>query len=161
MNIRNMLVKMATVSVLALSGANAHASIGFPATICQKVGTLGTYSTYKGSVSNGSTTDTLTVTCPLPSYFSTAGWVSAYFQAFDRSSSNVTCTLRKQSVPYSGDIDDTAVGTASTTGNDSSHVQSPSFGSFYLDTGVALFADCTIPPLSNGWYNHLIAFYIN
>lgn len=163
MNIHKALLKLATVSTLALAGANAHAAGGtVTAAGCYKDPTIaaGVFGIYKGSVYNNSTVGTLNVICPLTSTVFGSG-VSVAFKAFDRDSfNNVSCTLYAESIITSGDIVEQSF-PASTSGIDLGTFMTRTFGLSSLDANTGLYAKCLIPPQTTAnWFNHLISFSI-
>jgi hypothetical protein len=147
------------VSLLSL-GAFADGK-AYPGTTCSAAGTAGIYKISGGTVWNDSTTDFLTVMCPLVKDSAQIA-NDTTIRAFDRHTTlNVECAIVTE---YTNNSSITYVDSElQTTTGFGSAVQTMNFSAQAAGNGNTsyYYADCYIPPKQNGSVSHLASLHID
>lgn len=143
--------------LLAATDASAIDTYRASGATCYKIGTAGTLSFFGGTIDNLSSTDTLTVMCPL--LRDQASMNSGSVEMFDRHTTlDVACTIFAEGA------------TGSTVASDSASVHSDGFASDFQTRNwgaIPTFSDdyhyatCTLPPTQSGNVSHLVRFTVN
>src|SRR5258708_3151954 len=111
---------------------------------------FGTESIFAGTISNPSSTDDMTVMCPLSKMYSHVD--SAFIVVYDRNTTlNISCTLYTE---YSSGSQVLNVGQTQYSTGFNSNYQILHYSPL-LASGDYYYAICTIPRVDNGQYSHV------
>ena len=156
----NNLTRVLVSAAVFATASSALASDGtiYPGEMCIQVGTLGVKGIYLGSTRNDSTTQTLTLDCPVVRQQTERGIdKGSWVRVLDRNTTKqVECIL--YAFNFEGVQTSSELKPSQGFG---SQVQKLQFDTaVFADTTTHQFVRCTLPPVDNGQYSHIATYKI-